>query len=228
MSVLRPISSPSPEVSVVIPTLPSNDHGEVVECLERQTLDDFEVLVVNDADLDICEARNAGIREAKADIVALTDDDCRPDPNWLATVRDEFESDDDLVCLEGTVTGGRTYDGTRRYVGCDLAFDREAALAVGGFNSEYAGWRDDTEFGWRMERDADGRCRFSDCVQMHHPPLPRAGIDNEKENSLKREYPKRYEEIIIPNTLLSRVNDWLWRNGFWDAVDKIRYQGDTS
>lgn len=228
MSVLRPIRSPSPEISVVVPTLPSNDHSAVVECLERQTLDNFEVIVVDDADLDICEARNAGIREAEATVVALTDDDCRPDSDWLAAVRDEFAADDALVCLEGAVTGGRTYDGTRRYVGCNLAFDREVALSVGGFRSEYAGWRDDTEFGWRMECDADGRCRYSDRVEMQHPPLPRANIDTDREARLKREYPTRYEEVLIPDTVLGRVNDWLWRNGFWDIVDKLRYKGDNA
>lgn len=227
MSVLRPISSPTPEISVVVPTIPSNDHSAVVECLRRQSIEDFEVIVVNDADRDICEARNAGIRTAEADVVVLTDDDCRPNPDWLATVRDEFAANDDLACLEGAVTGGRTYNGTRRYVGCNLAFDREAALSVGGFSSDYAGWRDDTEFGWRMERDAHGQCCYSDRVRMHHPPRPRASIDSEKESRLKQEYPDRYEDIIVPDTLLGRVNDWLWRNGFWNAVDKIRDTGDN-
>lgn len=226
MTIHRPITANDPMISVVVPTIPSNDHDAVVECLERQTIDDFEVFVVDDADLDICEARNAGIEAATGSIVALTDDDCRPDPDWLATIRNEFDADAALVCLEGAVTGGRSYDGTRRYVGCNLAFDREAALLVSGFNSAYAGWRDDTEFGWRMERDADGRCRYSNRVRMHHPPMPRASIDTDKENRLKHEYPNRYDEIIVPDTVLGRMNDWLWRNGVWDAIDRIRYRGE--
>lgn len=226
MSIHRPIASESPEIAVVIPTIPSNDHSRVVEHLERQTFDDFEVVVVNDAELDICEARNAGIEESRGEIVALTDDDCRPEPKWLSRIRDEFEDDEGLVCLEGAVHGGRTYEGTRRYVGCNVAFDRAAARSIGGFSSDYAGWRDDTEFGWRMERDAGGRCRYSDRVRMHHPPVPRANIDTDKENRLKHEYPNRYEEVIVPDTVLGRVNDWLWRNGVWDAIDRIRYRGE--
>lgn len=228
MSTERPITSRSPRISVVVPTLPSNDHDEVIDRLRRQTHDDFEVIVVNDAALDICEARNEGIEAAAADIVALTDDDCLPEPDWLEAIDTEFVDDEELVCLEGAVHGGRTYDGGRRYVGCNLAFTREAALSVGGFRSDYAGWRDDTEFGWRMERDVNGRCRFSKHVRMHHPPLPRANIDTEKETRLRREYPNRYEEIIVPDTLVGRVNDWLWRNGVWNAVDRIRYGGNTT
>lgn len=226
MSIRRPIPASDPEITVVIPTVPSNDTGAVVEHLQRQTFDDFEVIVVNDADLDICEARNVGIEKADGAVVALTDDDCRPGKEWLSTVRDAFGNEADLICLEGAVHGGRTYGGTRRYVGCNLAFDRTAALDIGGFRSDYAGWRDDTEFGWRMERDASGQCGYSGRVRMHHPPVPRAKIDESMENRLKREYPNRYDQVIRPDSVSGRVNDWLWRRGVWDAVDRIRYRGD--
>ncbi|MFM7142900.1 MAG: glycosyltransferase family A protein, partial [Alphaproteobacteria bacterium] len=33
-------------------------------------------------------ARNRGVREAHGEFVAFTDDDCRPDPQWLATLVD--------------------------------------------------------------------------------------------------------------------------------------------
>ncbi|WP_227354304.1 glycosyltransferase family 2 protein [Haladaptatus salinisoli] len=223
MTVMKPISAQNPKISVVIPTLPSNSHDEVVACLKEQTFDSYEVLVVNDVDLDICEARNSGIKAASGDIVALTDDDCRPDPEWLRNVWDEFDASSNLVCLEGAVHGGRTYNGTRRYVGCNISFNREAALAVGGFNSDYAGWRDDTEFGWRMERDAGGSCRYSQRVKIHHPDLPRAGMNEELEMQLKREYPNRYENILVPDSIIGSINDWLWRHGFWDMIDSIRY-----
>ncbi|WP_247002232.1 glycosyltransferase family 2 protein [Halosolutus gelatinilyticus] len=221
--ISRPIDHPDPRISVVVPTIPANDHDAVVDRLRAQTADAYEAIVVDDATLDICEARNAGIREARGEIVALTDDDCRPSGEWLSRIEAAFDRDPGLVCLEGSVRGGRTYDGERRYVGCNLAFDREAALNVGGFRSEFAGWRDDTEFGWRMERDASGRCAYRDEVSMHHPDQPRATIDEDLEARLRREYPRRYEEVIVPDTLPGRVNDWLWRKGFWNLVDTIRY-----
>lgn len=221
--IRRPYASTSPRVSVVIPSLPDNDHGAVVAALRGGTVEDFGVLVVDDPDLDICEARNVGIEAANAERVALTDDDCRPPPDWVARVDAAL---DGAVCVEGRVEGGRTYRGTGLYVGCNLAFDRETALAVGGFRSEYAGWRDDTEFGWRME-DA-GVCRYDPDLVMTHPDRPRASIDDALEMRLRREYPDRYEERIVPDTALGRLNDWLWRRGFWDAVDSVRYAGGGS
>ncbi|WP_435154297.1 glycosyltransferase family 2 protein [Haladaptatus sp. DFWS20] len=225
MTVERTITAPKPQLSVVIPTIPSNSHEEVIAHLESQTFEDFEVIVVNDATLDICEARNAGIEASNSKIVALTDDDCRPETDWLMKVATEFGLHPNLVCLEGRVDGGRTYDGVRKYVGCNLSFNRDTALAVGGFNSDYAGWRDDTEFGWRMERDGGGECRYSDRVRMMHPELPRATIDSEAEARLQTEFPDRYENVIVPNTTIGRINDWLWRKGIWDFVDAIRHRG---
>ncbi|WP_265108320.1 glycosyltransferase [Halosolutus halophilus] len=221
--VSRPIDHPDPRVSVVVPTIPANSHDAVVEHLREQTVDAYEVIVVDDATLDICEARNEGIRAARGSIVALTDDDCRPPRDWLSRVERAFDRDPGLVCLEGAVHGGRTYDGERRYVGCNLAFDREGAVAVGGFRSAFAGWRDDTEFGWRMERDAPGHCAYHDDVRMLHPEPPRATLDRNLEARLREEYPRRYEAVLVPDTLPGRVNDWLWRKGFWNLVDAIRY-----
>jgi glycosyltransferase involved in cell wall biosynthesis len=222
MGIERPITHDDPDVSVVIPTIPTNSHEQVVNDLREQTFEAFEVLVVNDDTLDICEARNAGIEEANADIVALTDDDCRPPEEWVERVKESFDQQPDLVCLEGAVRGGREYDGSRKYVGCNLAFDRDAALSIGGFDSTFAGWRDDTEFGWRMEKKTDGNCTFCREVEMLHPEKPRASIDDQLEAVFKERYPDRYNEIIIPDTYLGRINDWLWRRGFWNAVDQVR------
>lgn len=224
MSIERPIHADDPFISVVVPTLPMNDHSKIIRHLRRQTFNSYEVLIVNDADLDICEARNEGIRRAAGDVVALTDDDCRPKPNWLRLIWEEFEANPRLACLEGSVSGGRTYDGIRRYVGCNLAFDRKEAIEIGCFRSEYAGWRDDTEFGWRMELEAEGDCQFSSAVQMRHPDLPRASIDLEIEKLLKREYSEIYRNVLVPDTVIGKINDWLWRNGIWDTIDKVRYK----
>lgn len=223
MPIHRPIQAEDPALSVVIPTIPANSHEEVVKCLADQTVADFEVLVVDDAELDICEARNAGIERASTPVVALTDDDCEPPESWVEAIESAFMAEDSLVLLEGPIRGGRTYDGTRKYVGCNLAFDREAVQSVGGFRSDYAGWRDDTEFGWRVERDVEGTCRYDERMLMRHPDRTRADVDAKTEKRLQAEYPQRYEEIIEPDGVLARVNDWLWRRGFWDAVDRIRY-----
>lgn len=223
MAVYQPIKHSDPSISVVVPTIPTNSHEEVIKCLENQIFDRFEVFIVDDAELDICEARNEGIQRAEGKIVALTDDDCRPPNEWLSNIWKAFEQRSNLVCLEGSVYGGRAYNGERRYVGCNLAFDRETALAVGGFSSEFAGWRDDTEFGWRMERDSNGSCIYKGNVRMSHPKQPRAKIDDELEARLQKEYPIRYDQILVPDTFVGRINDWLWRKGLWDAVSSFQH-----
>jgi len=186
-----------PVLSVVVPSVPAYDHGPTVACLEAQTLDaPYEVILVDDARLDRSAARNRGLRAAEAEVVALTDDDTRPPPEWLAVALREFRADPDLVCLEGPVYGGARSFGPRHYVGCNLVVRRDAALAVGGFRSDFSEWREDTEFGWRMERDADGTCRFSSDFRMCHPAVPRTAIKLDLERQLRQEYPDRYAAIL--------------------------------
>lgn len=48
-------------------------------------------------------ALNGGIREARGEIIAFTDDDCIPGPNWIETMLKEFESDPELSVLGGRV-----------------------------------------------------------------------------------------------------------------------------
>ncbi|MGH9642979.1 MAG: glycosyltransferase, partial [Terriglobales bacterium] len=48
-------------------------------------------------------ALNAGIREAKGEIIAFTDDDCVPSRSWVARIVKEFESDSELAVLGGRV-----------------------------------------------------------------------------------------------------------------------------
>ena len=226
MSVDRVREPASPAVSVVIPSVPRYDHGPTVDCLRTQSIDDpYEILVVNDGSLDRSAARNRGLEAADADVVALTDDDTRPPRNWLAALDREFRDDADLVCLEGPVYGGARSRRPRHYVGCNLAVDRAAALAVGGFRSAFSEWREDVEFGWRMERDADGHCRFCREMRMCHPTVPRTAFDADLERRLAREYPDRYEEVMNAEThrrLYRRARAWGLTQPIQRAWNRLR------
>ncbi|MFB6304988.1 MAG: glycosyltransferase family A protein [Haloferacaceae archaeon] len=192
-----------PAVSVVVPSVPAYDHGPTVDRLLDQSFDrPYEVLVVNDGDVDRSTARNRGLRAAAADVVALTDDDTAPPPDWLAAVHEAFADDPDLVCAEGPVYGGCRNHGRRHYVGCNLAVRRSAALDVGGFRPAFSEWREDVEFGWRMERDADGECRYVESMRMCHPSAPRTAFKPDLERRLAREYPDRYATVM--NATLTR------------------------
>lgn len=186
-----------PAASVVVPSVPAHDHEATVARLEAQAFDaPYEILLVDDGSVDRSTARNRGLEATDAEVVALTDDDVRPPPDWLATAHGAFAADPELVCLEGPVYGGCRSFGPRHYVGCNLAVCRSAALDVGGFRSAFSEWREDVEFGWRMEREADGRCRFEESFGMCHPEVPRTAFDRGLERRLQEEYPRRYEAVM--------------------------------
>ncbi|WP_248895821.1 glycosyltransferase [Haloplanus halobius] len=187
----------SPAVSVVVPSVPAYDHEPTIACLRAQEFDrPYEIILVDDGTVDRSEARNRGLDAAAAPVVALTDDDTRPPADWVATAHAAFEADPDLVCLEGPVYGGCRSFGPRHYVGCNLAVRRSAAREVGGFRSAFSEWREDVEFGWRMEAEAAGHCRFKEPFRMCHPEVPRTAFDSSLERRLKEEYPERYAEVM--------------------------------
>jgi len=212
----------SPAVSVVVPSVPAYDHGPTIACLEAQRLDaPYEIILVDDGEIDRSEARNRGLEAASAEVVALTDDDTRPPADWLATALAAFEANPGLVCLEGPVYGGCRSFGPRHYVGCNLAVRREAALDVGGFRSTFSEWREDVEFGWRMETEADGDCRFEPSFRMCHPRVPRTAFDAELEATLRREYPDRYDEVMNA-TLTRRLYRRARAAGITQPLQRIR------
>jgi GT2 family glycosyltransferase len=94
----------TPEVSVVVPSHARPARlARLLDALAAQTLprERFEVIVVHDYEHDLthpvlarqlrvapaqrgpARQRNLGWRDARAPLVAFTDDDCRPEPGWL-------------------------------------------------------------------------------------------------------------------------------------------------
>jgi GT2 family glycosyltransferase len=71
-------------VSVVIPTVRRGSLAETEAALAAQTRAPDEVIVVEDGDRQGPSwARNEGVRQARGDVVAFTDDDCVPGTDWL-------------------------------------------------------------------------------------------------------------------------------------------------
>lgn len=101
----------------------------------------------------ISRARNAGLRAARGKILAFTDDDCLPSPDWLSAIVREFVREPALAGVGGrvklhdsrdfpiTIRTSRTREKLTSahqlpalMVGCNMAFARWAVDAVGEFD----------------------------------------------------------------------------------------------
>lgn len=115
-------------ISVVIPTVRGKTLGHAIESVRRQSYENWELLVVTqgkDPSLDevvgkaqaadgrirrihlercgISLARNAGVREARGEIVAFTDDDCEADRDWLTVMAECFEAQPETGLVGGAL-----------------------------------------------------------------------------------------------------------------------------
>ncbi len=129
------------------------------------------VRVVDVPNGGLSAARNLALAEAGGEIVAYTDADVRVDPDWLSYLVQPFltsevvgsggpnvvPADDPWVaqCV-ARAPGGPTQvlldDRIAEHVpGCNMAFRRDALLAIGGFNPVYLRAGDDVDVCWRLQ-----------------------------------------------------------------------------
>lgn len=125
----------TPTFSIIVPTFRRPEQlAACLRSLAAQTWprDDFEVIVVDDADMrpalaplvegawsfachlvsqanrGAAAARNAGARLARGRLLAFTDDDCQPEPAWLEMLERVM-----AASPEGTLVGGRVVNTLR-------------------------------------------------------------------------------------------------------------------
>ena len=200
------------------------DLPRLIAALEAQTypLDAFEVIVVDNGSTDDTSdvltrlaagsslrlrpfrlpvndgssgGRNAGWRAAEGQVIAFTDDDCLPEPDWLKAGLEALE--DDVVLVQGRTEPQRKVRALERGAGsarmdglyptCNVFYRRDVLEATGGFDradglklgfrsgsfgSGY-GFGEDTMLAWRIARK--GKAVYaSDAVVRHavsRPPL---------------------------------------------------------
>jgi glycosyltransferase involved in cell wall biosynthesis len=205
----------SPIVSVVVATYRRPDRcTRLLRALEAQTIpaDDFEVIVIDDCSGDETgdvlaslvdefpyrlrpmqtpanrgpgPARNIGWNAARAPVVAFTDDDCVPDPGWLAAGLEALSADSSLGFVQGR-TVPEDMDAVKsdrwtyslnpfhpdvHFETCNIFYRREALASGGGFGEDHNWWGgwycEDTYAGWRAIDAGWSRGYAKDAVVTH-------------------------------------------------------------
>ena len=145
------------------------------------------VTVIDIPNGGLSAARNVGLAAATGDIVAYTDADTRVDRDWLTFLIQPFlhsdvvgsggpnvvPADDPPIaqCI-ARAPGGPTHvlldDRIAEHVpGCNMAFRRDALLAIGGFNPIYLRAGDDVDVCWRLQARG-GRIGFAAAALVWH------------------------------------------------------------
>jgi O-antigen biosynthesis protein len=154
-----------PDYEIIVVNDGSKDRtGEIARRFER-------VRLIDTPNAGLSAARNVGLAAATGEIVAYTDADTRVDRDWLTFLVQPFlrsdvvgsggpnvvPPDDPPVaqCI-ARAPGGPTHvlldDRIAEHVpGCNMAFRRDALLAISGFNPLYLRAGDDVDVCWRLQ-----------------------------------------------------------------------------
>ena len=178
-------------ISVVIPTYNRLELlRNCLNSLQHQTLpkQDFEVIVVSDGpdvasqnllkqfgvsnDLKLrffatsrkggpASARNLGWLQARAKLVAFTDDDCLPDSNWLQEIAANYSGQQYIAYTGKTVVpmpelvtdfAWNTANlETASFITANCAATKAALIKVGGFDESFQlAWREDSDLHFKL------------------------------------------------------------------------------
>ncbi|MBV9279479.1 MAG: glycosyltransferase [Chloroflexi bacterium] len=198
-------------VSVVVPT--RNRAGllpDLLAALAIQTYPAYEVVVVDDASDDRTPdllaawagpgrlalrldtpagsyaARNRGWRAARGGVITFTDDDCLPQPGWLAALAAALR-ESDAPGVQGVTLAGPgeitpfTHQIEQRRPGppyrtCNIAYRRGVLERLGGFD-DHLRWYADNIFGLRAR--GLGPIAFAPEAVVNHPPRRREWRDRQ-------------------------------------------------
>lgn len=207
-----------PAVSVVMVTHDRRPLlARALEALEAQTYPDVELLVIDNGcsdgssedlaarpDVQVLRSetnappaamRNWAAARARGEVLAFTDDDCRPSPNWLeglvaglregVTVVQGRTIADPTLPLEPLSRTQWTPAEYGLYETANIAYDAAAFRAVGGFDEDLAAqvadvlgrrfgrypFGEDTDLAWRIRRHG-GSTRFAAHALVEHHVFP--------------------------------------------------------
>lgn len=161
--------------------------------------------------------RNFAWREARADVVAFTDDDCAPAPQWLETGLRSMLTDDAVVVGQtlpdpdlplGPFSRTMRVDDVNWLPTCNVFYKHEDLEAVGGFDESFLEGGEDTDLALRV-RDQRGReFRFVPGALVYHDVRPSRFLDAARETLRWKGVPRFFR-------LHPAARERLHRGVFW-------------
>jgi len=227
-----------PFFSVVVPTYDRHDKlSELMEKLADQVERDFEVVIVDQSETrwpdekksfgipvtyvytnvkGAVGARNTGAAVASGQVIAFTDDDCLPTPDWLINAREYF-LDDAVVGVEGMIVSDHLGEPDWRpvtnvgfeglgFMTANLFVRSSIFQLLGGFDLAFdkPHFREDTDFGWRLQNL--GAVPYGNDTVVYQPAQPRTderesvgarAIFFQKDALLFKKHPEKYRELYF-------------------------------
>ena len=209
-------------ISIVIPTRHRNEHLQ--ECLtllspdlQKYPINNYEVIVSDDGSKTTAEKlilekfpwvkwvkgpqkgpaanRNNGVKYAKFNWIAFTDDDCLPSKNWLESFSCAIDDNPEANVFEGKTEADRRKKRFNEVApinsnggllwSCNLMVRKPYYLSMGGYCEEFKFELEDIEFRTRVQKDKQPIIFVPKAFVCH----PWRKIDNK--------YKVEYESVLI-------------------------------
>jgi glycosyltransferase involved in cell wall biosynthesis len=198
------------KISVVVPTYKRPElMMNCLIALSKQDLarNDFEIIVVSDGPDDAtrhmmhnmnhlvlpyvqyitlnanrgpASARNAGWRKANGELVAFTDDDCRPSQGWLSALWNAYEFNAaDEIAFSGTVIVpipdmptdyelNTSHLAHADFITANCACTKKALERINGFDERFrVAWREDSDLEFKLIENNISIIKIKEAVVVH-------------------------------------------------------------